>query len=362
MTFILLLAVHVVLLLIQGVNLAYLRSYARPKRSTMPSVSILIPARNEASNLRRLLPSIRRQEYPNFDVFVYDDDSTDATWAVITSFGFDPRVHGIRGGGPRTGWVGKVHALYEAAKHAPGTVFLFLDAEAELCDPFALRRLVERFQGIGAGGVLSGFTRLRGGGRLFVSLVPHSVLTLWPLPLTHVVRSRYVSALNGQCWMIDRVAYRRLEPHRRVAGEVLEDVAIGRYLKSKGITPRLVDVQSEVVVWMYADWHDAWRGFRKNAYLLMGGRPIPFVLSLVAYACVFVAAPFVHPALLATLYAMKLVSDRASGMPLWVTLMAPISFAAGVALQIDSALSHWTRRVRWKDRLVGTDPSSTHGT
>lgn len=65
--------------------------------------------------------------------------------------------------------------------------------------------------------------------------------------------------------------------------EILEDMAIGRYLKAKAPPPALLDLQDPVVVYMYDDFDSAWRGFRKNTYLLLGGTPARFVLFFGVY-------------------------------------------------------------------------------
>ncbi len=347
-----LLALHLLLLTVQAVNLVYVRRSGTRAKHRERFISIIVPARNEAFNLGRLIPSLLRQDYPRFEMLIYDDASDDHSWEVIQAHSSDSRLRGIRGKGPPSGWVGKVYALFQTVPEANGDVYLFLDADAELVDPNALTRLAARFDELGSDHVLTGFTRLLGGGLLLVSLVPYTILTLMPWPLGHVVRSRHLAALNGQCWMIDAATYHRLQPHERVAAEVLEDVEIGRYLKSNGIMPTLVDVQFEVAIHMYTNWSDAWRGFQKNAYLLMGGTPITFVLSASFFAGVFVVAPLLHPELLFTLYMLKLVTDRASRMPLWITLLAPVSFGAGVALQLNSAVRYWTGKVQWKGRIV----------
>ncbi len=344
--------VHAGLLLILAGNYVYLRRRrARVVPAAYPPVSILIPARNEEDNLRRLLPSLLQQDYPDFEVIVYDDGSEDGTWQVLRAAD-DARLKALRGAGPPPGWVGKVHALYQAAQHAAGTLFLFLDADAELLDAGALRRLVERHAALPEASVMTGLVRLRGGGDLLVSLVPNAILAALPWPLVRPLPLRSLGALNGQCWMIDAAAYRRFAPHEHLKNEVLEDVRIGRYLKGEGVVPVLCDLQREVAVYMYPDYRAAWRGFRKNAYLILGGRPLLFALLCANFILTYVLAPLFWPGFLGSIYLLKGATDRLSGYPLWITLLAPVSFLLGTLLQIDSALSHWTGRVSWKGRRV----------
>ncbi len=343
--------VYVVVLVILGGNLWYLRRRPAPTGGALPFISVLIPARNEEANLARLLPSLLAQQYPAFEVVVYDDGSEDGTWAVIGGHA-DPRLKALRGSGPPPGWVGKVHALYQATRAASGLRYLFLDADARLLHAGALREVAERFEALPAGSVLTGFVRFTGGGRLLVSMVPLAILTGLPWPLVRPVRAAALGALNGQCWMIAADAYHAHEPHRRFPQEVLEDVRIGRYLKSAGMTPRLVDLIGSVEVAMYADLRDAWQGFRKNAYLIMGGRPLVFLLVLGLFGFIYAIGPLLSPWRLGAAWLIKALSDRRAGMPLGVTLLAPVSWALSIALAIDSALGHWRGDITWKGRRV----------
>ncbi len=334
-------------------NLIYLRrDRSMVGQLELPSVSVLVPARNEAHNLPALLESLLAQDYPAFDVHVYDDGSEDATWEVLVSVD-DHRLRRKRGRGPPMGWVGKVHALYQLTRRARGDVYLFLDSDARLEDPGALERLVRRFLALPDPAVLTGLPHLTGGGAALVSLIPFTLLTQLPLPLVRRTRAPTLSAINGQCWMIRRSVYEAHEPHAAHQSEVLEDVTIGRFLKKRGVIPYVENIQTEVGVRMYTSFGEAWRGFRKNAYLIMGGTVPAFIGSHAVFVAIFCVAPFVSPWFLAALFALKAVSDRWSRFGILVTVVAPISFVLAALLQLDSAVSHWTNRVRWKERPVG---------
>ena len=355
---------HGALLGLTALNLAYLwRTRARRARpARWPRVSVLVPARNEAHTLPRLLPSLLAQAYPDpgaesgagFEVVVVDDASEDATWEVLRAHAH-PRLRAIRSAGPPPGWIGKTHALDTAASAADGDVFLFLDADARLMDAGALRRLVERLEAAGPDAVVSGLPRYadRGGARLLTGLVPFALLTALPLPLVPRTRLPWLSALNGQVWLTRAALYRRHRPHAAARDRVLEDVEIGRLLKKAGARIVLRALTDEVEVEMYRSLGEAWRGFRKNAYLLQGGRPLPFLASLAVYVALFVVAPARRRRLLASTVLLKAMSDRAAQLPPWASLPAPLSLALGAALQLDSARAHLTGRAEWKGRRVG---------
>ena len=354
----LLAGLHVIFLAILAVNVVTMRrsrdDWAEP--DAWPTLSVLIPARNEEANLRRLLPTLAEQDYPGVEVIVYDDGSEDGTGAVVEEMS-DERFRLLRGEGPPPGWVGKVHALYRATQEATGEVYLFLDADAALLDGGALRRLVGRLLAVEARAedeaVVSGLPRLRGGGLLLTSLVPFAILTALPVALIPRTKSPTLASLNGQCWAIRSEVYHRHAPHASHPAEVLEDVRIGRFLKASGLRVELHDLQDELEVWMYRSLGEAWAGFRKNVYLLQGGTPLRFLAAQAAYWTLFVLPPLLSPWFLVSLYALKAGSDAYSRFPWRVRLLAPLSLLLGGVLPFDSAIGHWSGRVRWKGRSVG---------
>lgn len=333
-------------------NLLYLRKRPIPE-SDQPSVSILIPARNEAANLRRLLPALASQEYPDLEVIVYDDESTDRTWEVIQQFE-GGRISGIRGGPLPDGWVGKCHALHESAKKARGEVLVFLDADTMFAHDRVLANLVSEFASLPPFSVLTIMPGLHpSGGRLLVSLIPNVILLTIPWFLTRKLRIPAISALNGQCWVIHAEDYGRLEPHKKQKKQILEDVAIAEDLVLAGMHIRLTATRGQIDVRMYESLEEAWRGFRKNVYLFLGGSPSQFILLQIPFIVVFLIAPFYLPWLFVWMILLKMGSDRVAGFSPLISLLAPVSYAMGLALDWDSAWHHWRGRVMWKGRKVG---------
>lgn len=345
---------HGVFALVLVGNLVYLRKrrpLAPSGRNPLPGLSVLIPARNEAPRLGGLLDDLKRQDHPAFEVVVVDDASTDGTGDLVLA-ARDDRFRLVRTEGPPAGWLGKPHALVRAASEARFDRFLFLDADVRLVGHDALSRMGGLFEASPARSVLTGLKRFEGSGLLLESQVPAAILTGLPWPLVRRFRHRSLAALNGQVWMIDAGEYRAHDPHAFCRNEILEDVQIGRYLKTRGLTPVLADLRDTVRVHMYDSLPEAWLGFRKNAYLIMGGRPAPFLALWVLFGIAFIVAPIVWPILFLSLFGLRFVSDRFMRFPIWLPLAGPVSYLLASLLQADSFVSHLGRRVTWKGRSV----------
>ena len=103
-----------------------------PAPSDAPLISVCIPARNEEHNLRACVEAILAQTYPNFELIVLDDRSTDATPVILEELSKDKRMHGLAGASLPAGWAGKPYALHQACAAAQGEWLCFVDADTFL--------------------------------------------------------------------------------------------------------------------------------------------------------------------------------------------------------------------------------------
>lgn len=102
----------------------------KPKRA--PLVSIIVPAKDEEYNIGTCLKLLLNQDYPNFEIIVVDDRSTDKTFEICKKFeAGDSRVRVIQIRDLPPGWTGKSHAVNEGIKLAKGELLLFIDADTD---------------------------------------------------------------------------------------------------------------------------------------------------------------------------------------------------------------------------------------
>ena len=147
---------------IATVNLLLAPRLHRYHRRPNASASLLIPARDEADNLRENLPAMLAQEPPPLELLILDDGSTDATAEVVAhaSAHSDIPVRLLRGATLPPGWSGKNWACHQLAGEARGEVLIFCDADVKPSTD-AVGRSVAAMEGSGAG-MLTALPRHRG--------------------------------------------------------------------------------------------------------------------------------------------------------------------------------------------------------
>lgn len=94
-------------------------------------ISVIVPARNEARNIRRCVLALLTQTYPNYEIIVVDDRSSDETPLILASLQQEhpERMQVVAGGELPPGWAGKPHALYLGTRQARGDWLCFVDAD-----------------------------------------------------------------------------------------------------------------------------------------------------------------------------------------------------------------------------------------
>lgn len=335
--------------LVAGLNLALMR---RPGVTTgdSPSLVFLIPARNEAENLKRLLPALTGKTY------VFDDESEDETASVARQLGATV----VQAAGPLPpGWSGKNRACHELAKavieDSDAEWLVFLDADVRPKAGFAdgLRDLA-RTRGRQCG-VITGFPEVvpgRGPEPLFLMWVGWVLLAANPFGLVSSSGLGHNRFTNGQFHAWRRDVYVRLWPNEAVKGAILEDIKMGRLCAREGVGVEVANVSSILAVKMYDTWRQTFDGMSKNSYEVMDSVPG----SLAFAAGMFLLAW--GWALAGSLAGWSLVLFLLSGVfctgvvraKPWGIVLMPIAISIGGITILRSTI--WRRRgvVRWKGR------------
>ncbi|MBM4376115.1 MAG: glycosyltransferase family 2 protein, partial [Deltaproteobacteria bacterium] len=126
-----------------GMTLVNLATWPRGRDEAAGArVSVLVPARNEESNIEGCVRAALADTASVVEVVVYDDQSTDRTPDLVRALGAeDPRVRLVQGEPLPPGWIGKPHACHRLAREASGEVLLFVDADTVL-EPGGVTRIL----------------------------------------------------------------------------------------------------------------------------------------------------------------------------------------------------------------------------
>lgn len=372
----LLLAVSVVVVLYQG--FALLLAVQMPRLDPAPAsvtaevrprISVVIAARDEELDLPATLDDLLAQDYPNVEIIVVEDGSTDGTPSVIDARA--PRVRRVNPPPLPEGWVGKNWACWNGAQATTGEWVLFLDADVRT-DPTAVRTALEWAMREHAD--LATFALaidMRSfWERLVLPFYIQMVLTYFRTPHVNRPNSRAAMA-NGQFWLAPRSVYFEMGGHESVRSVVLEDVAIARRYRAAGRTLRVAWTPRLAQTRMYRDRREMFEGLLKNvhgtvfsprllaAFLagLIGLFLLPLALlpfALYAGSPVLVAAgAFLYVAL----FAKHVVFVRAIGAPAVYGLLYPLAVGYYVVLIATSLVRGLRRKpVAWKGRSYPMGP------
>jgi glycosyltransferase involved in cell wall biosynthesis len=333
----------------------------KPARHTRErAVSVLIPARDEESNIAACLDSVLKQGETVLEILVYDDHSADATPRIIRQYrGRDARVRLVTPSELPQGWCGKNFACAQLAKEASGEWLLFLDADARLAG-MAVASLVEEAIERDLT-LLSGWPALGHESfweRALMPMLNFVVFTLFPAPLSLVRGDESLGLVHGACILVDSSSYYAIGGHAAVRDEIFEDQRLAHLWRAKGMRGLCLDGQDVVSVRMYNSFGEIWGGFQKNFFPAFHHEAsfwVFILLHLLVFLAPMVALPFLRawPLMLAAacVIATRALLALRFRHPLWSVLLHP---AAEVIL-IAVGLSSWWRLksgrgVVWKGR------------
>lgn len=343
-------------------NLAYWRRRQLQAAASVsaPTLSVLIPARNEVENLPVLLASLATQLGAGVECWVCDDGSDDGTTEWLAQHAGSLGVRWFQSAPRPDGWVGKNWACHQLAERAQGDWLLFLDADLRCQAGFidALRAYLQTTDAHLVSAIPA-FAPASLPIALLKLMVPFSVFTLLPLPLAERHPNPAFAFANGQVIAFRRDDYRRWQPHQAVRGAVLEDVALAALVKRQRGAVHLLDARAWLRVSMYPTLRAAMDGFAKNAVAICRTTPIAVLVG------VMLTLVYLYPlgaAIALGQYAQALgaiagavlvfgLSARVVGMPFWMGVGYAGSVLIGLLTLVRSIV--WYRRgwVRWKGRV-----------
>ncbi|WP_433269013.1 glycosyltransferase [Actinosynnema sp. CS-041913] len=327
------------------------------------SVTVVVPARDEAANIDRCLAGLRAQDYADLRIVVVDDASTDGTAAIVRRHAAeDPRVELVTSAGPPSGWAGKVHAMHLGAEAARSAWLLFMDADTEAA-PDLVGRLLAAAERDDVDLVSTAGRSTTSNAGWWLLLPPTNVLLF---ESTSVDGSRGQALAVGHCILVSRTAYDQAGGWRVIAGTRADDVAFATLIRDTGGRTRYVDGTESLTTSGLSTFGDTYRSMRKSlvagtsmyakgpasAFLALGGMG----LAQIAYGLAPIvtaargskrgAAAWLGHSLANWVYLRRVRQPRSAA------LLGPVGTVVFGVLMVDAACRALRGGATWKGRDV----------
>lgn len=347
-----------------------------------PMVSLCIPARNEEQNIERCVRSAMRQTYPNMEVIVLDDHSSDRTSEILFRMANsgDNSLHMMQGKSKPDQWLGKPWACQQLAEEASGEILIFIDADTWLEKEMVAR--VVRTMGSDVLDFLTVWPQQKLGTfweKTVIPLVYYALLSLLPVRyvqqtphwLPRKLRKRLgplFAAANGQCMAFKSSAYQAVGGHASVKDQVIEDVALAKRIKKFDFNLNMYHGMNAITCRMYTSGKELREGFSKNFFAGFGYNLPLFllmaVLHLIVYIFPFLLLPwaihvsniylaFLSGLVVSVIYWHRYLLARWFDWSIWYIFLHPLGVLWFQKLGIESTYHYLSgKRPSWKGRPV----------
>ena len=293
------------------------------RRGERPSVSIVVPARNEAERIETTVKGLTRQQDVDAQIIVVDDGSTDATGQLLDRMSAEhPSLEVLRVDEVPEGWLGKCHACSLGAARARGDWILFVDADTSCSDDVVNRAVAAAVdQRSDHLCLMPDLGRCSLGGQATISMTMFGILGL-SVGVNHDLPFGYVGV--GSFTLFRRSAYDAIGGHAGVRMEVVEDLALGYRARRHGFRSRVYMATEDVEV----RWAHSIRSFvavlEKNVFAKQGFSAGRLALESCAVLSLW-------------------------GLPIWGWFAgSSVGLAAGLAMTLAVLPAIWTAtRYRW---------------
>lgn len=303
---------------------------AESLNSANPLISILVPARNEEKSIGECLDSLFKQNYPNLEIIVIDDQSSDHTFQIVQGFAKrDTRIKLIQTVPLPGGWMGKCWALYQGAQIAKGAWFLFSDADV-VHNPLTVNSVYEY-------AVKNDVDFLTLKYRLLVKsfwekVIPPSInfVKAWFYPSPKKVNNIDTPAIEakGDFIFVKRSTYEKLGGHQAVKNEFIESAALMGNFKKARCRAALLDGSHMIKVRKFNNLEEVVNSYTKLFYKFFQSKINRYLVLLYQLIILSVLSPI---GILIFLFVfkfwqMKLILMLCSGVQIFIIFFVAMIF------------------------------------
>ncbi|MAQ90083.1 MAG: glycosyl transferase [Rhodopirellula sp.] len=333
-----------------------------------PDVAIIFAAKDEEREIEAAVRSMLQIEYPNLKYTAVNDRSTDRTGEILEQLAFeDPRLQVVHIDELPEGWLGKNHALHQAAQATNSDYLLFTDADVSF-DSECVKRAVAYSEHHHVDH-LAMFPKVPMPSLILNAFVIFFFKTFvvyyraW-----RVANSRSKAFLGiGAFNMVRNSVFRELNGMERIRMEVVDDLMLGKLIKHSGFNQHVLVAREDISVPWYASIREMVVGLDKNTYAGVNYNPIILLTMLTAMTAAFLwpfVAVFLFPGTLRLLFlaiCMLLILSSA-----WMALRMRLNPAAALLIPVIIGVFNFTIAragiifyvrggIKWRDTLYTKD-------
>ncbi|MGB9842735.1 MAG: glycosyltransferase [Caldisericia bacterium] len=226
----------------------------------LPKISILIPARNEEKNIEKCVKSILNQNYPEFEIIIFNDNSTDSTPQILDKLKENyPKLIVINNISLENGWLGKANACQKLYEESNGEILVFIDADTFHKENSMLKAISffvktkSDLITIFPQEIVDSFFE-----KLIIPFMNFALMSFYPL----------IPFANGQFMIYRREVLDKFNGFQKIKGEVLDDIKMANLLRINKYKVNVLSGKDISFCKMYYDTKSLFYGFIKSYFAI----------------------------------------------------------------------------------------------
>lgn len=334
-----------------------------PELKFWPKISLIAPARNEERNIEAAMNSLLAIDYPNLQITIINDRSTDDTGKILKRLAEkEPRLNVVEVKELPPGWLGKNHAMHVGARQSDGEWLLFTDADIHF-EPTTLRRAMGYAQD-NLLDHLAAYPEVHMPGWLLNSFVITfaTMFTMFirPWQVRDPKSKAYIGI--GAFNLVSAEAYRVCGGHVPIRMRPDDDLKLGHLMKLNGYRSDVVNGQGAIVVEWYQSLDEMIRGLEKNSAApleysvptILASHVILFFSNIWPFLAVLITWGTWSQLLFALAAGLLLVANALTAInvrqPLWRAVVFPLAISMFLYIQMRGLVLLLLRGgIQWRD-------------
>jgi glycosyltransferase involved in cell wall biosynthesis len=338
-----------------------------------PKVAIIVPARDEEDSIGQALQRLLVLDYDNYEVIAINDRSSDKTGEIMDRLATcsggpagplsaiaSPRLNVVHVQELPSGWMGKAHAMWTAAKQTDAEWLLFTDADV-MFRRDCLRRAISYAELERADHVvlLPRVIMKRPGEKMMVGFFQLLFVfghRPWKCADPKAKDHMGVGAFN----LVRRTAYEAVGTYERLRFEVVDDMKFGKIIKSAGLLQRVVLGGNLIEIRWARGACGVVKNLTKNFFAVMsfevwravGGSIAVAILNLSPFFGVLFAPGWTRSAYgiaLVSMFGLYAGIRRRDEIPPWYFALHPVSTVLFIYTILRSmCVTLWNGGVEWR--------------